>query len=420
MLVHEFVLQKHLAMNIEAKQITHNSENRIALIFEYNKELVTLLKNTGFAKWSFSKKIWHIPYSPVSLRTVIELFIGKGTINNSVRFVLPIKSKDACYTVKDRCTISSVNKLKLDEAKKEKIARFKKYLENRRYGNRTIEYYCSMVESFLSFFNNKQPEQITHEDVEQYNSEIIIRYNYSASHQRQLVGALKLFFPLIEDRKIEIEKLIRPQKQKKLPMVLAAEEVVRILENIENIKHRCVIGLIYASGLRISEAINLKVSDIDSNRMLIRVNQGKGGKDRYVALSEKILIMLRNYAKKYRPKNYLFYGQDSEQYSATSIRAILREACERAKIKKRVTPHTLRHSYATHLLENGVDLRYVQELLGHTKPETTMIYTHVTRKKLISIQSPFDVLYKKEADWERDLDNKHTKKPTQIPGNFRE
>lgn len=398
---------------VTLEKINHKGEERIAVRFAKNQNLHTLIRKVNGALWSATKKTWHIPYSNQAYKKLKDLFKDNAEITLVNPITKALQSKE--ISVIQRGEITRHIKLKITPDKQKSVNKFKAYLQNRRYSERTIEHYCAISEAFLAFTGAKPITDITNEDVEKYNHEVIIKYQYSTSHQRQLTGALKLFFNLIEGRKLDTEKLIRARKNYILPIVLSAEEVLAILSNIENIKHRCIIGLIYSSGLRISEALNLKIADIDSKRMMIRVNQGKGKKDRYVALSDKILILLRNYVKEYKPHEYLFYGQGNEQYSAVSIRNILRVACQKAGIRKRVTPHTLRHSYATHLLENGVDLRYVQELLGHSKPETTMIYTHVTQKKLISIRSPFDVLYKNEDDWTKDMRNIKTAKPTQIP-----
>ncbi|MCY7352215.1 MAG: tyrosine-type recombinase/integrase [Cytophagaceae bacterium] len=183
-----------------------------------------------------------------------------------------------------------------------------------------------------------------------------------------------------------------PAKERQLPVVLNSDEITRIFAQLKNLKHRTVLMLIYSAGLRISEAINLKIKDIDSKRMQIRIEQSKGKKDRYTLLSQKALLLLREYYQEYKPVNYLFEGQDSPTYSAKSIQLILKRACEQAGIKKHVTVHTLRHSFATHLLENGTDLRYIQLLLGHESSKTTEIYTHLTTKGFDQIKSPLDSL----------------------------
>jgi integrase/recombinase XerD len=172
---------------------------------------------------------------------------------------------------------------------------------------------------------------------------------------------------------------LRPKREKRLPDVLSPEEVKSILESIQNLKHRCIFYVIYSGGLRISECLKLKIHDIDSERMVIRVRQSKGAKDRDVPLSPTCLISLRSYYKMYRPETYLFEGKKGYPYSASSVRKVLKRAVYKNAIKKRVTVHTLRHSYATHLLENGTDLRLIQELLGHSSSRTTELYTHVSQ-----------------------------------------
>ena len=174
--------------------------------------------------------------------------------------------------------------------------------------------------------------------------------------------------------------------------MLSEEEVTAILKTITNIKHKALIMTIYSGGLRISELINLKVKDIDSDRMQIRVQQSKGKKDRYTLLSQKTLLILRQYFKEYKPKEWLFEGEGDGEYSQKAIQNILKRAVLKAGIKKRITVHSLRHSFATHLLENGTDLRYIQNLLGHSNSKTTEIYTHITTKGFDQIKNPLDKL----------------------------
>jgi site-specific recombinase XerD len=186
--------------------------------------------------------------------------------------------------------------------------------------------------------------------------------------------------------------LQRPDKEQALPTVLSTAEITNILKAAENLKHKAILTVIYSAGLRIGEVVKLKIKDIDSERKQIRIEQGKGKKDRYTLLSAKTLELLRAYFTAYRPKEYLFEGQDGGQYSTRSIQAFFQEICRKAGIKKKVSVHTLRHSFATHLLENGTDLRYIQALLGHESTKTTEIYTHVTTKGFDQIKSPLDNL----------------------------
>ena len=176
-----------------------------------------------------------------------------------------------------------------------------------------------------------------------------------------------------------------------MPTVLSKDEVRKVIDSTNNIKHRCIASLLYSAGLRRSELLNLKIKDIDSSRMLIFVKDAKGKKDRYTLLSENALKDLRAYYRQYRPETYLFEGQKSQRYSANSVGKVIERAAINAGVKKRVSAHTLRHSFATHLLESGTDLRYIQLLLGHNSTKTTEIYTHVAKSSFGSIKNPLDL-----------------------------
>lgn len=200
-------------------------------------------------------------------------------------------------------------------------------------------------------------------------------------------------YKIIEHKQIDIDIIHRPRTERKLPRVLSKEEVKTILTAHGNIKHRTMLSLIYACGLRRSELLNITFKDINRDRLTLHVFQSKGKKDRIVPLSPKILEMIEDYYRAYRPKVWLFEGQEpGEQYSHKSLQNVLKQALLKTKISKPVTLHWLRHSYATHLLESGTDLRYIQELLGHNSSRTTEIYTHVSTKNIENIKSPFDDL----------------------------
>jgi integrase/recombinase XerD len=202
-----------------------------------------------------------------------------------------------------------------------------------------------------------------------------------------------LFYNKIERKQIVVEELIRPKRAKTLPKVMAKEEVEKIFRSITNLKHRAILALIYGCGLRRSEALNLRLYSVDSKRKLLIINEAKGRKDRIAPLSENLIQLLREYYKVYRPVRWLFEGKNrGEQYSRTSVQRIFKKGLENAKINRRATLHTLRHSYATHMLEGGTDLRYIQEILGHKSSKTTEIYTHVSTKSIQRLKNPFDDL----------------------------
>ena len=275
----------------------------------------------------------------------------------------------------------------------EQLEKFKYWLQSKRYSNNTIKTYTEALKSFLTFFNNKSVFEITNEDVILYNNNYILENKLSSSYQNQIVNAIKLYFNTIQNQVIAIEKIHRPKREKILPNVLSKEEVKLILTTHTNAKHKTMLAMIYSCGLRRSELLHLKPTDIDSKRNIVIIRQSKGKKDRITPLSPKILELLRAYYILYKPKKWLFEGQEAgTQYSEQSLQSVLKQALQKSKIMKPVTLHWLRHSYATHLLESGTDLRYIQELLGHSSSKTTEIYTHVSTKNLQQIKSPFDDL----------------------------
>ena len=270
---------------------------------------------------------------------------------------------------------------------------FKNYMNYRRYSENTIKTYSDALEVFFRFFQNKKLESLTIEDIIQFNNDYIMRKNLSSSYQNQVINAVKLFYRNRFNKTMEVEFIQRPRREKRLPNVLSKEDVKSILEAPTNLKHRAMLSLIYACGLRRSELLNLTLKDVLSDRNLLFIQQSKGKKDRVVPIGNKLIEMLRDYYKAFKPKTWLFEGQfPSTKYSEKSLENVLKQSLTKTKISKKVSLHWLRHSYATHLLENGTDLRYIQELLGHSSSRTTEIYTHVSTLNLQQIRSPFDDL----------------------------
>ncbi|MGE5348954.1 MAG: tyrosine-type recombinase/integrase [Actinomycetota bacterium] len=273
------------------------------------------------------------------------------------------------------------------------IERYRKWLEARRFPETTIRTYTSMMEAFLKFVAPRGASDCKAEDLVRMVNEYVLPNGLSYSFQNQLVSAVKKFYREICHNIIDPGEFTRPRIRHRLPNVLSKEEVKRILAAPMNEKHRVLLSVIYGCGLRRSEAILLELDDIDRDRMLVTVRQSKGFKDRIVPISPKLVGMIDSYIIRYKPMIYLFEGQrQGYPYSETSVEKIFVVAYTKAGIKKKITLHGLRHSYATHLLEAGTDLRYIQELLGHKSSKTTEIYTHVTEKSIQRIRSPFDDL----------------------------
>jgi integrase/recombinase XerD len=276
----------------------------------------------------------------------------------------------------------------------EHLTHFNNYLNYRRYSPNTIKTYTDALAVFFQFHSHKTPEQLDITDIIYFNTSYILRKNLSASYQNQVINAIKLFYSNRFNRNMNLDNIQRPRREKHLPNVLSKQEIKAILEAPTNLKHRAMLSLIYACGLRRSELLNLTLKNVLSDRNLLFIRQSKGKKDRVVPISNKIIEMLRTYYKAYKPKTWLFEGQiPNTKYSEMSLAKVLKQALKKAGNQKPVSLHWLRHSYATHLLESGTDLRYIQELLGHSSSRTTEIYTHVSTKKLQQIRSPFDDLF---------------------------
>ena len=367
-------------ITITVKPCTHKGEKRLQLRCKYDNQMQSLIRSIPFARWSSSMQCWHIPD------------------NNSQKEKLRAMFEGTYRLIFSPATVHN-EQMSLNEKVKQAFEKFEQYLVTKRYSDRTVQVYLHMAAVFFSYHEDKIPEQITEMDIDDFNMNYIIARNYSVSTQNQAISAIKLFLLENAGLHINLSDIERPKKAKRLPVVLSKGEIAAIIGSIKNIKHRCIISTIYSAGLRISEAVKLVLSDIDSKRMLIYIRDAKGKKDRVVALSPRLLEMLREYYKVYKPGRYIFEGFEGEPYSVESIRSILRRSLKKAKItRKGVTVHSLRHSYATHLLESGTDLRYIQVLLGHSSSKTTEIYTHVATKNLEKIESPFDTLTEKDDD----------------------
>lgn len=267
---------------------------------------------------------------------------------------------------------------------------YQNHLLQKRYSSHTIAIYSHYFKQFLNYFNGQEIEHLSHQQINDYLVNIIQKKKISASEQNQRINAIKFYYEKVLGQEKQFYAIHRPKKEKRLPDVLSKEEVYKIIQNTNNIKHRAILSLIYAAGLRRSELINLQPADIISSRKLIKIRGGKGKKDRYSIITTKLIDMLREYYRVYRPGKWLFEGPGGKQYSPSSLQKILKRAAEKAGIRRRVHLHMLRHSFATHLLEQGTNLRIIQELLGHESIKTTEIYTHVSGASLEDIKNPID------------------------------
>jgi site-specific recombinase XerD len=267
-------------------------------------------------------------------------------------------------------------------------------LKLRNYSPKTIKAYKSSIRSFARHVEPQDPRELGDAEIRGYLLHLLKTKNLAASSVNQVLNALRFLYVEVYRRPMVLGEIPRPKKQKKLPIVLSEEEVHQLLTATINLKHRSLLMLVYSAGLRVGEVVRLKPADIDSNRMLIHIRKAKGQKDRYVQLAGKTLEVLREYWRKYRPSVWLFSGEREAGFlSERTAQEIFKQAIERVGIRKEVSIHSLRHSFATHLLESGVDIRYIQEILGHSNLKTTEIYTHVSKKHIGQVVNPLDRIF---------------------------
>jgi site-specific recombinase XerD len=362
----------------------HRGYNIIMVRFTFDYEIKKHLQLLSEITWSQTLRTYYVKDIGTNRSLLYNHLKIKNWDINYIKFKKPIKiaSKVADYKLELPVITDGLHA---------ELSKYRRWLQQKRFSENTVNTYVEVTAFFLRYAALKNTENYSARLIEQFNYDFIVRQKRSISYQNQCTSGIKKFlqFKGIELTELNIE---RPRKEKQLPAVLSVEEIKSIFNNVKNLKHKTLLSLLYSGGLRIGEALSLKIESVDSKRMLIHIKQAKGKKDRYTLLSHSFLALLRDYYLAYKPKDYLFEGQNGEKYSNASAQAVLKKALERTTILKKVTLHTLRHSFATHLLENGTDIRYIQELLGHSSPKTTMIYTHVSQTSLKNIKNPFDEL----------------------------
>jgi integrase/recombinase XerD len=270
--------------------------------------------------------------------------------------------------------------------------RMESELRLRGYSERTVDAYIAAVRKFAEF-HGRSPALLGSEDIRAYLVHMTEHEKLAPPTIIQAICAIRFIYLHVLHRPCEIEKVVFPKRKKKLPVVLTEAEVTQLLDAAPDRQSLAILMILYSAGLRLNEALHLTPEDIDSQKMSIRVREGKGGRERRVILSEKLLDTLRRYFREYKPKKWLFYGPTRETpIGPRTVQRMIRQTAAHAGLTKRVTAHLLRHSFATHLLEHGTSLRYIQELLGHRNLKTTLVYTHVSPKALNRVLSPLDRL----------------------------
>ncbi len=350
----------------------------LRIYFSFNREILVQIKRFPMNRWNASLNCWEIPCSEKFIAEVKKIAENSGLNFKYHEAEKPkVKPRKSRYDIKNyrECPIEYKNKL-----------------IELRYSKNTFDVYTDMFEEFINFYEDYAIDDIGTELIGDFMHYLSFTRHVSSAYQNQSINAIKFYYEKVKRGDRKTYYIDRPREEKFLPEVLSSEEVAKILNVTHNLKHKVILLTIYSAGLRIGEAVNLKLKDIDSNRMQIRVEQAKGKKDRYTLLGKKTLEFLRMYVKEYKPKKWLFEGPKGERYNQKSIQIIFKNSVKKTEITKKITVHTLRHSFATHLLEEGTDLRYIQELLGHSSSKTTEIYTHITTKGFDQIQNPLDKL----------------------------
>ena len=361
-----------------------NRQKYIGLKFKTDQRINTLINSLPDIKWSEDLCIHFLPNTKAHLESVFDCFKGIAWIDCKL-FFGQNRSKEL-NEERDFSFNTKRNKpspLQCPQDYLDKLA-LKKYATN------TARTYVTLFERYINHFPDCELNSLDERDIRSYLKSLM-EEGLSDSYINQAINSIKFYYEIVLDMPNRFYYLERPRKKTKLPTVLSKGEIKAMIDSAPNIKHRCILELLYSGGLRRSELLNLKISDIDSDRMVIKVNDAKGNKDRYTLLSQTMLQDLRLYFREWKPKKFLFEGRKGEMYGGSSVLAIVKQASELAKINKKVSPHTLRHSFATHLLEAGTDLRHIQILLGHNSTKTTEIYTHVATSSFKSIVNPLDL-----------------------------
>ncbi len=368
---------------VQLQHLQHRGQRCLAIRFPYDSALAASAKAAG-AIWSGTNKTWYLPNENGALDKVFNAFKGKAWVDiNALR---GDGAPTAPPTPPKRRSPASGAQAELPPGYLEKLTR-------RRYSESTRKQYTSHFKAFLAFFKDRDPKGISEEEIRTYLLQLVSEQKVGYSKQNGVINAIKFYYEKVLDQEKHEYWIDRPRKEKRLPTVASEEEVIKLIGAIDNIKHKAIVAMLYSTGIRRAEVLNLRVQDVNLDRTQVIVRAGKGKKDRYTTLSSNLAKTLVIYLQRYQPTTWFFEGPEHQPYSATSISRILQRAREKAGIVTKITPHVLRHSFATHLMERGTDLRTIQRLLGHESLKTTEIYTHVCDISLQKVINPLDAIF---------------------------
>ncbi len=386
------------------KPLQHRGQECIGIYCPQNAMLNHYLQKDSGAKWSRTNKCWHVPLSGKNYEQLSKALKGKAILQtDELKEYLVQKKKNspAKINVVEKpvqkspvAAIKTINTIEQQSLSKENELAYSEYKNRlllKAYSPSTIRTYCAEFHIFLQTLKNSSAKELTPAQLQRYILYCINKLKLSENTVHSRMNALKFYYEQVLHKEKMFFDIPRPKKPEILPKVISKERIADLINSIENVKHRTIIMLTYACGLRVSEVVSLKVKHIDGQRRTIFIEKGKGKKDRVLSLNPNMLIMLREYYKQYQPKDYLFEGQfENEHLSERSMQQVMQKAKTKAGIIQDGSMHMLRHSFATHLLDKGIDVVFIQKLLGHNNIKTTLRYLHVTNKDLVNILSPLE------------------------------
>ncbi len=359
---------------------TIHNQHYFLLYFAYNQDFIELMRHELNARWSKEERAWYVKNHRSNLRAIFHLFKGLARLDTSA-----IPFKKTAITEPETPQLPQKRK-----AQHTAPSDYVQFLKRRRYSKNTIRTYVSFVEQFMRFIDPLALSDADFALITKFMNHLIDVRKVAPSTQNQAINALKSYYENMLGWDKFSYRVERPRKEKKIPKVMTEIEVLRMIQVTDNVKHKTILCVLYSAGLRKGELLNLRKQDIFFDKNLIFVRGGKGKKDRTTVLSENLKKLLTIYLRDYKPNYWLLESASRSRYGASSVAKIVKRAAKLAGIERTITPHMLRHSFATHLLEQGLDLRYIQQLLGHGSSKTTEVYTHVTTKSLSKIKSPLD------------------------------
>jgi integrase/recombinase XerD len=366
--------------------LAHRNGPRVALVFAFDAEYIALAKGLG-ARWSRSHRVWHLPPGPETVASIIAAYTGKARVDQTALLPkakeepngagIPKPPRPGVAPPPEHVTALEAMRLHMEVA---------------HCSPNSIKAYLGAARQLFGFHSDKAPERLSTADIEAWLHHLATERKLSSSSQELAVNAVRYYYANVLGDVERVRLIQRPRRRRHPPTVLSQAEVAALIRAVDNVKHRCMLMLLYSGGLRISELIALRVGDLERDRGMLIVRGGRSNKDRVTLLGEKVLLPLSAYLAEYLPKDHLFEGATGGPCTARCVQQVFFRAHKKAGIRSPATLHTLRHSFATHLLERGTDLRYIQELLGHASSRTTEIYTRLSTEALGNIRSPLDDL----------------------------